>query len=265
MNPSLAKIAALLIDMDGVLWVGQKPLPGVNEFFAFMNARQIRYVLVSNNATRRAIYTVERMRDMGIPIAPEHILTSADATPRWLTTKMPEIKRAFVVGEIALQDALRDEHIEIVHENADAVVVGLDRHVNYEKLKRATLEIRRGAKFIATNTDRTLPTEEGLTPGAGSLVAALIASTDVEPLVIGKPGRPMFDLALDIAGTNLQNTAMLGDRLDTDIDGAAEIGMQTIMVLTGVSTRAEAEQNKHKPTFIFDDLNALRQAWTQNT
>lgn len=264
MKRSLASIRALLIDMDGVLWVGQQPLPGVRPFFEFLRARQIRFVLVSNNATRRADYAVGRLKSMGVNITPEEVLTSADATPRWLASKLPEIKRAFVVGEDALLDALREAHIDSVPENADAVIAGLDRSLNYEKLKRATLEIRRGAKFIATNTDRTLPTEEGLTPGAGSIVAALAAATDIEPLVIGKPGRPMFDLALEMAGTTVPETAMLGDRLDTDIDGAAAIGLTTIMVLTGVSTRAEAEHNQYRPDFIMDDLMALEKAWAKS-
>ena len=261
MNPLLSHIRALLIDLDGVLWVGHQALPGVAEFFSLLNARQIRFVLVSNNATRRADYTVARVREMGVEISPAQVLTSADATPRWLAQKMPEVKRVYVIGERALREALNDEHIEIVERDADAVVVGLDRELTYEKLKRATLEIRRGAKFIATNTDRTLPTEEGLTPGAGSLIAALVAATDVQPIVIGKPGRPMFELALEIAGTSPDETAMLGDRLDTDIDGAADIGLKTIMVLTGVSTRAEAEQNRVKPDLIVEDLPTLARAW----
>lgn len=264
MKPSLSSIRALLIDMDGVLWVGQQPLPGVRPFFEFLRTRQIRFILVSNNATRRADYTVQRMQTMGVEIPAENVLTSADATPRWLAGKMPGVKRAYVVGEDALLDALRESGIDSVPENADVVIAGLDRNLTYEKLKRATLEIRRGAKFIATNTDRTLPTEEGLTPGAGSIVAALAAATDVEPLVIGKPGRPMFDLALEMAGTMVTETAMLGDRLDTDIDGAAAIGLTTLMVLTGVSTRAEAANNKYKPDFIFDDLIALAGAWANS-
>lgn len=263
MKPDLSSIRALLIDLDGVLWVGNQALPGVAAFFAFLQTRNIRYVLVSNNATRRADYTIARMNDMGVQVAPGNVLTSAEATPRWVRSKMPEVKRVFVVGENALVESLREAGIERVPENVDAVVVGLDRQVTYEKLKRATLEIRRGAQFIATNTDRTLPTEEGLTPGAGSLVAALVAATDVEPLVIGKPARPMFELALEITGTSPQETAMLGDRLDTDIDGAAQMGLKTIMVLTGVSTRAEAEQNLYKPDFIFEDLAALQQVWAQ--
>ncbi len=263
MTKSLASIRALLIDMDGVLWVGQKALPGVREFFTFLRAREIQFILVSNNATRRAAYTVERMQSMGVKVAPENVLTAADATPRWLAQNMPNVKRAFVVGESALLDALRDARIESVDADADAVIVGLDRNLNYEKLKRATLEIRRGAKFIATNADRTLPTEEGLTPGAGSLVALVAAATDAAPLIIGKPYRPMFDLALAMTRATRDETAMLGDRLDTDIDGAAAIGLTTLMVLTGVSTRAEAERNRYQPDFIFDNLIALQNAWAE--
>lgn len=264
MKPDLSSIRALLIDMDGVLWVGKQALPGVAAFFAFLKGQNIRYVLVSNNATRRADYAITRMNELGVQVAPERVLTSAEATPRWIRSKMPQVKRACVVGENALVESLREAGIESVPANADVVVVGLDRQVNYEKLKRAALEIRRGAQFIATNTDRTLPTEEGLIPGAGSLVAALAAATDVEPLVIGKPARPMFELALEIAGAAPQETAMLGDRLDTDIDGAAQMGLKTIMVLTGVSTRAEAEQNPDKPNFIFEDLIALQKAWAED-
>jgi 4-nitrophenyl phosphatase len=204
---------------------------------------------------------VERLGQLGISITPDHALTSAEAAPRWLKRTMPELKRVYMVGEQALADSLQEQGIELVEQNADAVVVGLDRTVTYDKLKRATLEIRRGAKFIATNTDRTLPTEEGLTPGAGSLIAALVAATDTEPILIGKPGRPMFDIALELAGTSARETAMLGDRLDTDIDGAAAAGLKTIMVLTGVSTRAEAERNSVKPDCLVEDLHALARIW----
>jgi 4-nitrophenyl phosphatase len=176
---------------------------------------------------------------------------------------MPDCKRVYVIGEQALLDSLRDGGFELVERDADAVVVGLDRALTYQKLERATLEIRRGAKFIATNRDHTLPTEKGLIPGAGSIIAALVAATDVEPIVIGKPGHPMFELALAITRTNPETTAMLGDRLDTDIDGAAELGLTTILVLTGVSTRADAEQNRAKPDVIVDDLPTLVRVWSQ--
>jgi len=258
----LSDLRALLIDMDGVLWVGDRPLPGVSEFFRLLETNRIQYILVSNNATRRAGYTVERLARMGIPVSAEHVLTSADATPLYLTRKFPALKRVYVVGETALRQALQEAGIEIVAEGADAVVVGLDRDLRYESLRRAALEIRRGARFIATNTDRTLPTEARLVPGAGSIVAALEAATDVQPLIIGKPGRPMFELALDLMQTPPGATAMLGDRLDTDIDGAAQLGIKTILVLTGVSTRDEARAHPIQPDFIFDDLPQLVAAWS---
>lgn len=264
MNLKLQQLRGILIDLDGVLWVGNQALAGVADFFAFLHAHRIRFVLVSNNATRRAEYPITRLGEMGIVISAEHVLTSADAAPRWLRHNLPSVKMVFVIGERALRDALHEAQFEIVEQDADAVIVGLDRQLTYEKLKRATLEIRRGAKFIATNTDRTLPTEQGLTPGTGSLVAALVAATDVEPIIIGKPGRPMFDLALEMTGTLPQETAMLGDRLDTDIDGGAAAGLKTIMVLTGVSTRAEAEQNRAKPDLIVEDLPTLVQIWAES-
>lgn len=262
MSLNLKAIRALLIDLDGVLWVGHSALPGVAAFFSFLNAHQIPFLLVSNNATRRADYTVTRVRELGVELSPTRVLTSAEATPLWLRSRMPEISSAYVIGEDALRDSLRERGIEIVERDADAVIVGLDRQITYEKLKGGALEIRRGAKFIATNTDRTLPTEEGLTPGAGALVAAISAATDIEPLVIGKPARPMFELALEVLGSPPAETAMLGDRLDTDIDGAGAMGLKTILVLTGVSTRMQAEQNHFKPDLIVQDLPALVQLWS---
>lgn len=261
MTQKLDRIRALLMDMDGVLWVGSQVLPGVAEFFSFLDARHIPYVLVTNNATRRADYVVQQAAKMGLEVSADRVLTSADATPRWLKLKMPDIRRVYVIGEAALQNSMQDEGFTLVNDNADAVVIGLDRHFTYEKLETGALEIQRGAKFIATNRDRTLPTERGLIPGAGSLVAALVAATDTEPIVIGKPGRPMFDLALALTGTTPAETAMLGDRLDTDIDGAADMGLITLMVLTGVSTRAEAEKNRVVPDLIAANLPELQQNW----
>lgn len=264
MELDLKNVRALLIDLDGVLWVGDHVLPGVAKFFSFLAAQRIPHLLVTNNATRRADYVVQQAAKMGIRVAPSQVLTSADAAPRWLKLRMSHLKRVFVIGETALLDALRDDGFELVNENADAVIVGMDRQLTYEKLKIATLQIRRGATFIATNRDRTLPTEQGLTPGAGSIVAALVAASDVEPIVIGKPGHPMFDLALEFTHTLPAETAMLGDRLDTDIDGAADMGLKTILVLTGVSTRAQAEQNRVIPDLIVADLPALQQIWLKS-
>jgi 4-nitrophenyl phosphatase len=152
---------------------------------------------------------------------------------------------------------------QLVDQGARAVIVGLDPQMTYERLKRAALLIRAGAEFIATNQDRTIPVPEGLAPGAGSLVAALRAATDREPTVtIGKPGAPMFEAALRLLGTSPDRTLMIGDRLNTDIEGAARLGFKTALVLTGVSTRAEAEVAAKPPDGIYDNLPALISGWT---
>jgi 4-nitrophenyl phosphatase len=261
MSAPLAALRALLIDMDGVLWVGSRSLPGVAPFFEFLRAARIRFLLVTNNATRRAGYSVERMKELGVDVDVSQVLTAGGAAARWLTARHPEIRRVYVIGERALQDELREAGLDLVQHGADAVVVGLDRGLTYERLERATLEIRGGARFIATNGDKTLPTEKGLTPGAGAIVAAVRAATDIEPTVIGKPHRPLFDLALELLETPPEQTAMLGDRLDTDIEGAARSGLKTILVLTGVSTAEEAAQYTVKPDMIVPDLPALVRAW----
>lgn len=264
MTARLEDLRSLLIDMDGVLWRGDETLPGVKPFFDFLDAKGISFILVTNNATRRSQHTINRLAGLGIQVHPSQVLTSAEATARWIKKNLPAVSRIFVVGEQALIDELTEVGLYVVQTNADAVVVGLDRGLTYDKLSHAALEIRGGAKFIATNTDLTLPTEEGLVPGSGSIVAALVAATDSKPVVIGKPYRPMFTLALDSLGTGPEKTAMLGDRLDTDIEGAANAGLKTILVLTGVSTLSEAETNSIKPDFIFADLPELTGTWAKD-
>jgi 4-nitrophenyl phosphatase len=141
------------------------------------------------------------------------------------------------------------------------VVQGADFTLTYEKLRLGCLAIRAGARFIATNMDRTFPSEEGLVPGAGSLVAALQTATDVEPLVIGKPQPIMFRVALDLLQCAPEHTLMIGDRLDTDIAGAQNTGLRGILVLTGVTTHEELETSPHRPDAVFEDLPELLAAW----
>ena len=147
----------------------------------------------------------------------------------------------------------------LADDDVELVVASMDRDVTYEKLKRAALLIRGGARFIATNLDPTYPTDEGLLPGTGSLIAALRAAAEVEPLVIGKPEPTMFQLAMAQMGAEPETTATIGDRLDTDILGGQRAGLITICVLSGSSSRAEAEV--FGPDFIFEDIADLLDAW----
>jgi 4-nitrophenyl phosphatase len=133
--------------------------------------------------------------------------------------------------------------------------------VTYDKIKRAALEIRRGAKFVGTNADKTLPSAEGDIPGAGAIIAAIQTATDVAPLIIGKPERAMFDIAVEQLQAARETAAMLGDRLDTDIEGAQRAGLKSILVMTGVTTRESLAQSKVRPDFVFENLDVLREMW----
>ncbi len=269
MASQLGAIRALIIDMDGVLWRGSQVLPGVAEFFAFLNHNSIRFLLSTNNATRTAESVVEQMKRIGVDIKSEQGLTSANATARWLRHKLAPGARVLVIGEKALSQELAREGFDPVDptdplrsgERTAAVVVGLDRRFTYDKLYRAMVEIRLGAEFIATNGDVTFPAEHGLAPGAGALVAAVRAASQTEPTTIGKPHQPMYETALELLGTPREQTAMLGDRLDTDIEGGEAAGLPTILVMTGVTTEGELRASRIKPTFVFPDLIALVEQW----
>ncbi len=269
MPTSLRDLRALLIDLDGVLWRGATPLPGVADFFNFLSTRGIRFLLVTNNAARPTREILDRLNAMQAPVPPDQVLTSAQATALWLRHRLEPGAPVLLIGEAGLYEAIRATTFRIidpadeslVKERAAAVVVGLDRAFTYDKLLRATTEIRNGALFIATNTDATLPTENGIIPGAGSIIAAVQTASGTVPTIIGKPYRPLFDAAIEILNTPPEQTVMLGDRLDTDIEGGQMVGLKTILVLTGVTTQAEAEASRVKADFTYANLIELRQAW----
>jgi 4-nitrophenyl phosphatase len=255
----LADITHLIIDMDGVLYRGDRPMPGLQPFFAFVRERSIPFVLATNNSTRTPRETVEKLARMGVPISAGEVLNSGQATARVLAREYPPGTRVHVFGSPALRKAMVESGFALADDDVELVVASIDRDVNYEKLKRAALLIRRGARFVATNLDPTLPTDEGLVPGTGSLIAALRTATEVDPLVIGKPEATMFQLAMAQMGAQPETAATIGDRLDTDILGGQRAGMITICVLSGSSSRAEAEA--FGPNFIFEDIADLLDVW----
>lgn len=261
MRLDLKAIRALVVDVDGVLWRGKQPLPGVPAFFDFLRTRQIRFVIATNNSARPASDVTARLRRMGVAIDDDHVLTSAEASALYLSRTAPDAKRVYIVGGEGLRNALTKAGYQIVEQDADAVVVGIDFTLTYEKLKIATREIRRGAKFIGTNADNTLPVDDGVVPGAGSILAAIQTATDVTPIVIGKPEQAMFDIAVEKMGASPQVTATLGDRLDTDIEGGMRAGLVSILVMTGVTTPAILAASTIQPDLVFDGLDALREEW----
>jgi len=255
---SLRDISAFIIDIDGVLYRGHQVLPGAREFIAFLRKRETPFLLLTNNSTRTPAQYVARLKGMGIPVEEEHIFTSAQATASWLRGIAKPGSRVYLIGMDGIREALLSAGFVISDDSAvDFVVVGMDTTVTYEKLKKATLAIRAGARFIGTNPDRSFPSEEGIIPGNGAILAAIEAATDLKPTVIGKPERAIFDAALEKLGSRREETAVIGDRLDTDILGGRRAGLKTILVLSGITDRETLARSPVKPDWVFESLQEL--------
>jgi 4-nitrophenyl phosphatase len=260
----LSRYNAVLLDMDGVLYRGQAPLPGVNELLALFERRGIVYACVTNNAMLTQDQYEAKLAAMGIRIPGARIVTSPIATRRYLETQAPRVTPAYCVGMEGLRAALFDDGYFVLDERRPRfVVVGLDMEVTYAKLRTACLAIRAGARFIGTNGDTTLPTEEGIVPGAGSFLALLRAATDVEPFVIGKPSPTMLHAAVGLLGADPGSTLVVGDRLDTDIAGARAASLASALVLTGVTTPEALERSDLKPDAVYAGLPELVSAWNE--
>lgn len=260
----LSPIRCLLADLDGVFYRGSLPLPGGAEFVHWLRQQGIVLLFITNNSTRTPQQYVEKLAGLGIVAAPEEIFTSSLATRAYLERQAPRDTGVYFIGQKGLEEALLGDGYFVLDERTPSyVVVGLDTQLTYEKLRRACLLIRAGARFIGTNPDRTFPSPEGITPGCGSILAALEAATDVRPTVIGKPERGLFETAMERVHARPQETAVLGDRLDTDILGAKRLGLTALMVLTGVHGKDEVAMSPVQPDAVFPDLVALRKAWEE--
>jgi 4-nitrophenyl phosphatase len=258
----LSQYSAVLLDMDGVLYRGQMPLPGVNEMLALFSRRGITYACVTNNSTLTPAQYEAKLAAMGIAIPAARVITSSVATRRYLESQAARGTLAYYIGMEGLQQALfGDGYFVYDEQHPEIVVTGLDLTATYAKFKIAALAIRAGARFVGTNPDLTLPTEEGLVPGAGAIQALLRAATGVDPIVIGKPEPTMLHAAIDILHTDAQHTLVVGDRLDTDIAGARAGGLASALVLTGVTTAEELEQSGLQPDAVYADLPELVKAW----
>ena len=252
---NLTEFTAILLDMDGVLYRGDVPLPGVGELLALCERRGIAYACVTNNSTLTPEQYESKLAVMGIAIPAARVITSSTATRRYLEHEFGRGTPAYHVGMRGLREALYGDGYFVYQERTPQLVVsGLDTEVTYQKLKIATLAIRAGARYVATNPDFTLPTDEGLVPGAGSIIALLHTATGVSPTVIGKPEPTMLHTAIEILGADPLRTLVIGDRLDTDIAGAAAAHLASALVLTGVSTRSDLAQSPLQPTTVFPGL-----------
>ena len=260
----LAKMRAVVSDMDGVLWRGNQPMPGLVDFFAFLREWDIRFILATNNATRTAAQYAAKLTEYGVQVSEAEILPSCDVVSDYLVTVAPKGAHVFVVGEAALADSLTARGFVVSEDEADYVVAGLDRTATYAKMARATRFIRRGARFIGTNPDKSWPGEHEITPGAGAILAFIEAATDVKPFIVAKPEPVMFQQALARMGSRPEETIMIGDRLETDILGGQRAGLKTILVLSGIHQEADIEKMGIRPDWIFRDIGELTQVWLKS-
>ena len=259
----LSSLRNLIIDMDGVLYRGDEPIAGTRELISFLREHQIGFVLATNNATRTPQQFVDKLAGMGVQVYPHEVLTSSLATASYLARLAPPGAKVFAVGMDGLRTALEEAGFCLVEDNAQFVVAGMDFAICYERLSQASLQIRAGARFIGTNPDLTFPSERGIQPGAGSLLAFLEAASGVKPVVIGKPGTAMMEQALDRMGAQPVTTAMLGDRLETDILAGQRAGLRTILVLSGVTDEAILSGSEIQPDVVFNDVAHLHAAWRE--
>lgn len=254
-------IKALILDMDGVVWRADTPIGDLAEIFGRLEARGIKYVFATNNGTKTPEQYAERLAGFGVMVKPSQVVTSALGVAYMLAHKFPKGTKVFMIGENGIQIALEQKGFKILSVEdapaAEVVVMGIDRGITFDKMCEATLLVRRGIPFYATNPDKTFPIPRGEIPGAGAWLSVITTATDVEPIIAGKPFPYMMELSLEILGTKKEETLVIGDRLETDIAAGQAVGCPTGLVLSGVSTRQQAEVWNPQIDLLADDLSAL--------
>jgi NagD protein len=250
------EIHSWLMDMDGVLVHEEQAIPGADRFLAALRERGIPHMLLTNNSiyTRRDL--AARLRASGLEVDEESIWTSALATGKFLEDQRPG-GSAFVIGESGLTTALHSAGYTLTERDPDYVILGETRTYSFERITQAIRLVAAGARFIATNPDPTGPTPAGPLPATGSVAALISRATGVDPYYVGKPNPLMMRSALNALDAHSETTAMVGDRMDTDVVSGLEAGLHTILVLTGVTTPQEAERFPFRASRVVDSVAVL--------
>lgn len=242
-----------LIDMDGVLVRGSQPIPGANEFIGRLRERGLKFLVLTNNPLYTPRDLSARLERIGLAVPAESIYTSALATAKFLSVQKPG-GTAYVVGDVGLTTALYEAGYIITEHDPDYVVVGETRSLSFERLTKATRFVSAGSRFIATNPDVSGPGDGGIEPACGAIAALISSATGVRPYFVGKPNPLMMRTALRTLDAHSEESVMIGDRMDTDISGGTESGLETILVLTGVTRREEVERFPYRPTYIVESV-----------
>jgi len=260
----IEEIQCFLLDMDGTIYLGNRIIPGAIEFINYLKSSNRKFLFFTNNPTKDAEQYQKKLERLGIQVSKEHILTSGMATIEFLK-RNTHYKNLFTVAPPSFEKELIRAGFNLVQENPDAVLISFDITLTYEKLKKATHYLLQGLPYIATNPDLVCPTENGPIPDCGSIARLLHASTGREPRYIGKPNPEMVEMALKILNMQPQYTAMVGDRLYTDMEMAYRAGVTSILVLSGETTPEQLNKVERKPDFTFSSVKELHFAIKQQT
>jgi len=248
-----------LIDLDGVIYRGNELLPGAKEFIAWLKANNKKFLFLTNNSFASETQVLEKLIGLGIVTDTSHLLSAGEAAVQNIARRFPGAL-VYLVGEQPLSDLLREYQLQVADvdaHKADVVLVGLDRHFDYKKLTGAVLAVRAGAHFITINRDPLLPVAGGFLPGCGTMAAAIEAGCGVTPEVVGKPEPLLLQEAMRMLGSNPSETVMIGDSLTVDIQGGKAAGTQTLLVLSGNTSREDVAHSSIKPDYIYQDVAAL--------
>lgn len=245
----------LLIDLDGTLYHGNNMIEGADTLIRHLQQREIRYLFVTNNSSATAEVVADRLRAMGIPASADDICTSSQAAAAYIAQEL-NAPRVFTVGEDGLRDALTKAGLQLVDDQPDIVVQGIDRQLTYERIAAAVRHIRDGAVYILTNPDVLLPSDTGLIPGAGSISAILQKASGVEPVIIGKPSAILMNYALERLGQKAEDVWVIGDNPATDIAAAKASGCRSVLVLTGLASEANYQKLLEQAGCAADEIIA---------
>lgn len=247
-----------LCDMDGVLYHGNRLLDGAKEFVEWLKKEEKQFLFLTNSSERSPAELMQKLQRLGLEVDTSHFYTSALATARFLSSQSPGCS-AYVIGAPGLLNALYDVGITMNDVNPDYVVVGETRNYNFESISRAVHHVRNGARLIGTNPDLTGPDESGIVPACRALVAPIELAGESSAYYIGKPNALMMRTGLRKLGVHSAEAAMIGDRMDTDIIAGIETGLDTALMLTGVTNETNMQQFPYRPTYILEDLRQIIQ------
>jgi NagD protein len=250
------EICSWLMDMDGVLVQEQQAVPGAHEFLTRLRELELPFLVLTNNSIYTQRDLAARLRRTGLEVPEEAIWTSALATAQFLEDQRPN-GSAFTIGESGLTTALHDHGYTLTERDPDYVILGETRTYSFERITAAIRLIAAGSRFIATNPDNVGPTPDGLLPATGSVAALISRATGVDPYYVGKPNPLMMRSALNAIEAHSESTAMIGDRMDTDVVAGLEAGLETILVLSGVTTPGEIDRYSYRPSRVVDSVANL--------